>query len=172
MAAALGPLGVVFRALLVRVFYSMGRLSFVHSGVGAFDGSRLPTLADIRRMEAGFELRVKRGKAQQDAADFFWVPLLPCGGSPACPVVAFEALPWALNGFSREAPLLSLPQAAVPGQHLRRFLNLRLACQWLAWLLRDLGRDSEGYTFKSLRRGACTLVSDRGAAVTDIMRLG
>ena len=50
----------------------------MHSGRRAFDGTRLPTLADLRPTGSGFKLRVKWGKAQQDAADFYWVPLLPC----------------------------------------------------------------------------------------------
>ena len=101
-----GPLGLVFRALLVSVFFSMGRLSsFVPAGPGRFDASRLPVRGDLRHSGRGFELQIKWGKAQQDASDAFWVPLLPYRGSPACPVVALRALTGLLAPLGPLAPL-------------------------------------------------------------------
>ena len=172
-AVAGGPLGTVFRALLTTIFFSMGRLSsFVQDGGAAYDSSRLPTVGDLRRVGTGFELRLKWGKAQQDAADFVWVPYLPYTGSQACPVQAFCGLLQLLQGFGEGAPLFSFPRGTVTGQLRNRHFTMRLARQWLGWLLRGLGREGDNYTFHSLRRGACTLAADRGADITDIMRLG
>ena len=171
-AMAGGPLGTVFRALLVVVFFSMGRLSSFAPDGTSFDGSRLPIMGDLRHTGTGFELRLKWGKAQQNAADFIWIPYSPCLGSRACRVLAFEGLLRVLGDHGPGAPLFSFPRGAAEGQRTCRYFTMRLARQWLAWLLRGLGQEGAGYTFHSMRRGACTLAAERGASVADIMQLG
>ena len=173
LAAHRGPLGIVFRALLATVFFSMGRLStFLPSTEGRFDTSRWPVLGDLQRQGGGYRLRIKWGKTLQDAANGFWVPLLPCRGSPACPVVALNSLLQVLAHRGPGVPLFSFPQGVLQGVRGQRFFTMRLARQWLASLLGVLGRENEHYTFHSLRRGACTMAAERGATVSDIMRLG
>ena len=172
-AARRGGLGVVFRALLAMVFFSMGRLSsFVPAQRGRLDTTRMPTSADVQRTETGFRLRLKWGKAQQDAADAYWVPLEPCAGSPACPVEALKALQALGGGSGARVSLFAFPRGTAQAVRDHRHFTMGLARRWLRWLLEDLGRKGDSYTFHSLRRGACTLAADRGAGVPDIMRLG
>ena len=74
----LGQPGIVLTALMAFLFVSMARLSsLVASSPFSFDATRLPTLADVVFREGGWNLRMKWAKNFQDAADGFWVPLLP-----------------------------------------------------------------------------------------------
>ena len=110
MASSLGARGRIFAALLAVAFYSMARLSSLlpHS-LGNFDPTRQPTLADLRTEGDSFVLRLTWAKNCQLASQGFWVPLLPCPGSSACPVSRLRELRALLAGLPGAAPLFSFP---------------------------------------------------------------
>ena len=88
-----GGEGRVFAALLSITFYSLARISSLLPASGrTFDPTRLPTVADVRSEGTSFLLLLKWAKNRQHTEQGFWVPLLPCSGSPACPVTRLRDL--------------------------------------------------------------------------------
>ena len=93
LSATLGPRGQIFAALLAITFHSMARLSsLLPSSLSSFDPSRQPTLGDVRDEGTASSLLIKWDKNCQAVGQGFWVPLLPCPGSAACPVARLADL--------------------------------------------------------------------------------
>ena len=89
----LGEAGLVFAALLALLFATMARLSsFLPQYGRAFDRTRQPTFADVRRKGGIWHIFIKWAKAHQDASMGYWVPISPRLGSPACPVTRWLQL--------------------------------------------------------------------------------
>ena len=167
-----GPQGLLFAALFSTLFFTMARVSsLLPPRVGVFDGSRYPTLADVRGGNDGLEFQLKWGKNFQNAADAFWVPLLPLRGSPACPVANLRRWLSLLGTLPANAPLFSLPPVA-GSTAFPAHLALPLAKDWLAALLKVACPTGQAYTFHSFRRGACTLAFRGGAELDDLRQLG
>ena len=175
LAQGLGEQGQVFSALLALCFYSMARLSsLLPADHDNFDPSRLPTLNDVTGdTGGGFRLRIKWAKNLQFASDTFTVPLTRIQGSPACPVTCLIRLLQLLAGAPRSVPLFSFHSQSQGGRAAcRRSFTMRTARQWLKYLLRALGQSEHGYTFHSLRRGACTLAFRNGADEAALQAMG
>ena len=173
LSLRLGEAGVVFAALMAIAFASLARLSsLLPAAAGKFDTTRLPTVADLVWREGGWQLRLKWGKAHQDAAMAYWVPLLPVEGSPACPVARLISLRKARGHGKAQEPLFwSVESKTLIGLQ-RTPLTMKVAREWLRIMLTRLGRDSERFTFHSFRRGACTRAFLNGAQEQDLRRLG
>ena len=162
-----GDMGLVFAALLAVTFFAMARLSSMVPPRGqGFDGTRYPTLEDVQFAKKRVLLRIKWAKAHQAAEDAYWVPLLPATGSPACPVAALLRLQIALGVRPTHSPLFGRGGTGQP------FFTLESARSWLRAGLLAPGEQAAGYTFHSLRRGACTRAFKRGAHIDDIKNLG
>ena len=173
LALRLGPEGTVLAALMAFLFASMARLSSLVAGTAAdYDRSRLPTLADVQLTDGVLSLRLKWAKAHQAADDGYWVPLGPRPGSVACPVERWQDLRRLSAAVPNTDPLFWCPGLKGIGGRTRQHLTMPVAREWLARLLRRLGRAGEGYTFHSFRRGACTSAFLQGAAEEDIRALG
>ena len=101
-----GQAGLVVGTFLSVLLFSMARASsLLPSSAGRFDATLLPTLSDVREEGDGWLLLLKWGKTAQARAQQFWVPLLPVGGSPACPVTLLHNLRGSLRGRGCDAPL-------------------------------------------------------------------
>ena len=173
LARSSGRQGRSVAALLAVGFHTMARLSsLVPQSATGFDACRLPTLADLRRSDSGFLLNIKWSKTDQSGSGQNWVPVLPRLHSHACPVVALAGLRKALAGAPSVTPLFSYEAPLRGGGYRRSTLTMPLARSWLSTLLWALGEGDIGFTFHSLRRGACTLAFARGADVADIKLLG
>ena len=173
LAIHLGEAGLVLAALMAIAFASIARLSSLLPAVAArFDPTRLPTFADIQRREGVLHLKIKWGKAHQDAAAGFWVPLLPLQGAAACPVTRWAELSRLRGKVGGVEPLFWNPKARRRGAVLRQPLTMSLARAWLRILLQRVGRGDEKFSFHSFRRGACTTAFMQGADEQDIRRLG
>ena len=158
---------LVFAALLSCTFFAMTRLSsMAPPDRQRFDTSRYPTLDDVSVSGREVFLQIKWAKAHQEAGEAFWVPLLRVGGSPACPVDLLERARRALPGRLGGAPLFGV------GDESHFFFTVQRAREWLRWSLMAVGRGGSGYTFHSLRRGACSLAFENGADIADIQNLG
>ena len=174
LADSLGARGRVFAALLAVTFYTMARLSsLVPVSLHTFDRTRLPTLADVREDGSSRSFHLKWAKNCQQTTQGYWVPLLACPGSGACPVARLDALRGLLEGAPGSTPLFSFPGEGT-GAHPRKRggFTIALAREWLRCLLCALGVRDKAFTFHSLRRGACTLAFRQGAAFTDLQQLG
>ena len=172
-AQGAGQAGLVFGTFLSVLFFSMARASsLLPSYSGRFDPTRLPTLDDVREEGDGCSLLLKWGKTAQDRTQQFRVPLLPVGGSPACPTTLLRGLRASLQDGGPDTPLFSFSDRVGKGRGGTRSLDLRLARAWLALFLELLGEPKHAYTLHSFRRGACTLGFLRGASVTDLQQLG
>ena len=173
LSLRLGESGVVLATLMAFLFATMARLSSLVSHTAAsFDYTRLPSLADVLLQGGVWHLRLKWAKAHQDAAQGYWVPLLPRPGSAACPVACWSRLRGLRESASAGEPLFWCPGQQKGAQVSRRPLSMSVARAWLNVLLRRLGRQDQGFTFHSFRRGACTLAFESGAAEGDIKALG
>ena len=172
-ASRQGQAGRVFVALMATLFFSMARLSSLAPPKAfPFDPTRFPTRGDLLRDGTGYRLWLKWGKSCQDATQGFWVPILPCGSSTACPVAALRALPPVGPGAPPLSPLFALPSSDGLQRTESCCLTAPVARRWLKTLLIAVGAGGRGYTFHSFRRGASTLAFERGAALTDISSLG
>ena len=170
----LGESGAVMTALLALLFATMARLSsFLTNVAGRFDSTRLPTFGDVQWRNGNWSLRIKWAKAHQDAGSGYWVPLLPRPGSPACPVDAWGELRRLGGGEAARGPLFwSGGEGGGRRRSARVPLTMTLARSWLGILLTRIGRDGEGFSFHSLRRGACTFAFLQGATEQEICSLG
>ena len=173
LSMRLGDGGVVFAALLAFQFASLARLSSLlpHSHL-SFDSTRLPTFEDVRVRGGYWHLRIKWAKTHQDAASGFWVPLLPRPGLPACPVARWGDLLRLRGSEAGGAPLFWVAGGTSGGRTAVLPLTMSVARGWLKILLTRLGRGEEGYSFHSLRRGACTSAYREGASEGDLRALG
>ena len=174
LTSSLGARGRVFAALLAVTFYSMARLSsLLPRSLSTFDHTRQPTLADVRVEGSSLVLWLKWAKNCQLASQGFWVPLLPCPGSPACPVMRVPDLQKLTAGLPRSAPLFSFPAVGADfGGRTGTGFTAGLARSWLSCTLAAMGEGGRGLTFHSLRRGACTLAFRQGAQLSDLQQLG
>ena len=174
LAEAWGDAGVVFAALLATAFFAMARLSSLvpPPGQGPFDVTRFPTLGDVRGSPGRLLLKIKWAKAHQAPEDAFWVPLLAAGWAPVCPVARLRRLLAIRQGEPSRSPLFGLGEGRSTGGRRAFFFTTRTAREWLRSALCLLGRGEEGFTFHSLRRGACTRAFQRGADLVDIQKLG
>ena len=174
LASRLGQWGLVFATLAAVLFFSMARLSsLLPQAGGAFDGTRLPTWADVRGEGGAWAIRIKWAKAHQAASQAFWVPLLAVQGSPSCPVANLQRLRQATWTGEADGPLFQLPPLrSRAGKRAQRVLTMPVAREWLRLLLHRLGLQHKGFTFHSFRRGACTHAYMGGAEVADIQQLG
>ena len=162
-----GDHGTVFAALLACTFFAMARLSTLAPPTNlGYDSTRYPTLRDIRNLPDRSLLRIKWAKAHQAPGDAYWVPLLPAGSSPACPVGNLAEARARLPHRKPSAPLFGV------GGKESFFFTLRTARQWLKLGLAAVGRPADEFSFHSLRRGACTLAFTQGADISDIKNLG
>ena len=169
LARSYGRQGEAFATLLAVGFHTMARLSsLVPQSARTFDHTRLPTLTDIRRSGNGFAINLKWSKTEQAGDRQVWVPLLHRTGSDACPVLALERLCELLRGAANGTPLFSFGEQLGGGRRTWSSFTMPLARAWLAALLWSLGRGQEGFSFHSLRRGACTLAFAGGCDVADI----
>ena len=173
LAGRLGEAGEVLAALLSFLFATMARLSsLLAEDDGVYDVTRLPTFEDLRFWEGIWQLKIKWAKAHQEAADGFWVPLLALGDSPACPVKRGARLRALAAGQGCRQPLFQCLGGG-QGQDLSgKPLTKRVARAWLGVLLQRVGRDGEGFTYHSFRRGACSRAFEQGALEADIRQLG
>ena len=173
LARSLGHRGEVFSALLALAFASMARLSsLVPESSGEFDASRLPTLQDLRVSEAGVWLRLKWGKCHQDAGEGYWVPMLAVDGAPSCPALNARVLRAQPAEGSTDRGLFTFRGGRRRGGGVAPGFTMRLARGYLRALLESLGFGAADFTFHSLRRGACTLAFQGGAALSDLRQLG
>ena len=174
LASAMGPEGQTMSAFLSVAFHALARASTLLSRrVNEYDGTRLPTLGDVRKVGDRFDLLVKWDKTHQDASQAFAVPLLARTGSRACPVRALQGLLHRSAGLRRDSPCFATLLAG-RGRGGTRIvpLTLTVARDWLRLLLRLSGHKSDAFTLHSLRRGGCTLAFAGGAAVGDLQALG
>ena len=173
LALGLGEAGMVLAALMAIAFASMARLSSLLPAVAAkFDATRLPTFADMQRRDGVWHLLIKWGKAHQDAATGYWVPLLPLSGSPACPVARWLDLRRCSGSPRSTASLFWSTRSRRGGGVDRQPLTMALARAWLRILLARLGEGDSTFSFHSFRRGACTTAFLQGADEQDLRRLG
>ena len=173
LALTQGAHGAVFAALLSTAFFSLARLSsLVPPSQLGFDGTRLPTLGDVRVEGDSVLLRLKWGKNFQAASQGFWVPLPSLTGSVACPVARLGALLRLHGACTSSTPLFAFPACPTGSLARPRGFTLQLARTWLSSCLAVLGLGASGFTFHSFRRGASTLAFERGAALSDIQALG
>ena len=169
----LGDEGVVMAALCAVLYTSMARLSsLVADNVGSYDTTRLPTYTDMKFSEGTWQLRSKWAKAHQQAPDGFWVPILPRGGSLACPVRCWLPMRARAGSAQGTRPLFCCPGPRGAGRYTDRPLTMSVARGWLQVVLHQLGRNSEGFSFHSFRRGACSRAFENGALEADIKQLG
>ena len=169
----LGEAGLVFAGLLALLFATMARLSsFLPQYGRAFDRTRQPTFIDVRRKGGIWHIFIKWAKAHQDTSMGYWVPISPRLGSPACPVTRWLQLRQLAGGLTASGPLFWSRGSGSGGSGAKVPLSMSLAREWLRILLARLGQSDQGYTFHSLRRGACTLAFLQGATEQDIRRLG
>ena len=160
-----GEEGRVVGALLAICFFTMARLSsLVPVSSGAFDGTRLPVCSDARREREGYLINLKWSKTRQTQATPDWVPLAPRNGFSACPVAAITGLLERVPKPPACAPLFALRGRSNVSSF--RSLTGPMARAWLKALLWSLGQ--AGYTFHSLRRGACSLAFASGCELSDI----
>ena len=172
LAQASGQEGITMAAFLAVCFHSLARAStLLARGVGCYDFSRLPTLADLQPRGTGFTLNIKWDKTHQQAGQAFQVPLLPRSASSACPVRALKLLSARVGRFGGRAPLFATP-VKLGGEQVLQPLTLRQARVWLKSLLPLLGLPQSQFTLHSLRRGGCTLAYAGGAQVSDLQALG
>ena len=173
LSLQLGDGGVVFAALMAFLFASMARLSsLLPQSHLQFDTTRMPTFADVVEREGQWHLRIKWAKAHQDAEMGFWVPLLPRGGLPACPVARWEDLRRVRGRGAEGGPLFWVAGGSGMGREREQPLTMSVARGWLKILLTRLGRGNEGFSFHSFRRGACTSAFQGGASEGDLRALG
>ena len=170
-AEALGPWTLPFRALFLMAFFSFARLgSLLPQSAGAFDGTRFPTLADLRVGEGGAWLRLKFSKTRQASDGGFWVPFARAQALP-CPVrVAGSLLARAARlGLGQGDPLfVALGKS---GASLK-LLTQGKARDLLGSCLLALQLPRTAFTFHSFRRGGCTFAFDLGAAESDLALQG
>ena len=173
LSLRLGPGGGVFAALLSFQYASMARLSsLLPQSTQVYDTTRLPTFEDVELRGGQWHLRIKWAKAHQDAASGFWVPLLPRPGLTACPVARWGDLLRLRGSRTEGAPLFWVPGRVTGGTLTHSPLTISVARGWLKILLTRLGRGEEGFSFHSLRRGACTSAFREGASEGDLRALG
>ena len=173
LTATQGDIGVLFSCLLATTFFAMARLSSMVPPQGVkFDSTRYPTVNDLRLSGDRVLLNIKWAKAHQAVEDAFWVPLLAARESAACPVFNIRRL-LALKGREPpSAPLFALG-ARGGGRRVRTYIfTAQRAREWLGTSLRLVGRGDEGFTFHSLRRGACSRAYERGATISELQGLG
>ena len=169
----LGETGRIMAALLALLFATMARLSSFLSPSGrVFDSTRLPTFEDVRLRGGSWHIFIKWAKAHQDANMGYWVPLMPRMGSSACPVTRWLDLRSLAGGHNASGPLFWSGGNGRGGRAESLPLTMSLAREWLRIFLARVGKHNQGYSFHSLRRGACTLAFLQGAAEQDIRRLG
>ena len=177
-AGAFGAAGLAFATLLSVAFFSMARLSsLVPTSPNTADSTRHPSFADVGVEGDRVTLRIKWAKCHQRAEQGFTVPLLKMEASPACPVDLLASLTHLVRGAPNTTPLFSYPLAQ---SGLRR--GYRSLCtggggggggrRQLQALLLRLGLAGEGYTFHSLRRGACSRAYEQGASIPDLQFMG
>ena len=165
-----GPAGLAFAALLSVCYFAMARLSsLVPPTAGRYDFTRWPSFADLRVVGGITHLNIKWGKCQQEADRAFLVPLLPLGGSQACPVTLLTRLAGSATGVPGLTPLFSYTAG---GGGTRTTLTAGRARRRLTTLLRRLGIADGGFTFHSLRRGACSRAYEHGASLPDLQFMG
>ena len=151
----------------------MARLSsLLPQSASRFDFTRLPKYADVQFRGGHWHLRIKWAKANQETESWFWVPLLPRQGSPACPVTRWAHLLQLSPGGAGTRPLFWVPRVDTADQGADTSLTMSMARAWLLTLLTRLGRHKEGFMFHSFCRGACTSAFLRGASEQDIRSLG
>ena len=169
-----GTEGVVFAALLAVTFFAMSRLSsLAHPSTEPYDFTRYPSFADVRVVSGQVSLQLKWGKCSQAAEQGFSVPLLPLKGSRACPVALLATLAAQAAGPPESTPLFCLTRRRRRAGRARpQFLTAGSARSWLSSLLQQLGLSGEGYTFHTLRRGACSRAYREGASLPDLQFLG
>ena len=169
-----GPEGLVFAGLLSVTFFAMVRLSsLAPPDSGVYDLTRYPSFADILTGGDGIRLRVKWGKSCQAAEQGFTVPLLALGSSPACPVALLSDLALLAAGTPQCTPLFALPRGGPRrGRARPAFLTAGAARRWLTVILAQLRLSHCGFTFHSLRRGACSRAYEAGASLPDLQFLG
>ena len=165
--------GLVFASLLSVTFFSMARLSSLAPPTsGPYDFSRFPSFVDLEIRDDTVWLRIKWAKCHQGAGQGFSVPLRSRAGSPACPVALLSTLAGGTRGSPAATPLFSRPRGLGTGGGPGAFFTAGAARRWLSQLLTAAGLAGAGYTFHSLRRGACTLAFQQGASVADLQALG
>ena len=165
--------GLVLKALCLTGFYGFARLSSLVPPGLPFDSSRYPTLTDVQQAGKGLLLRIKFAKNAQDAAQWFAVPLLPLKCSPCCPVLALRRLCQLAQPAPPSTPLFRLPVRTATGELvLGGPLTAPVARCWFSVALREAGLAGANLTFHSLRRGACTLASQRGAKFHQLQASG
>ena len=155
------------RAILFAALLTMARLSFMTPSDGQpFDVSRFPNLGDLRFQGDRVLFRIKWGMAHQAVEQAYWVPVLLVRGSRACPVRYLQQIGRPTNGRHLSSPLFGEETEA------KFFFTLRSAREWLRVTLAAVGSGGAGYTFHSLRRGACSRAFELGADLRDIQNLG
>ena len=165
--------GLVLKALCLTGFYGFARVSSLVPPGLPFDSSRYPTLTDVQQAGKGLLLRIKFAKNAQDAAQWFAVPLLPLKCSPCCPVLALRRLCQLAQPAPPSTPLFRWPVRTATGELvLGGPLTAPVARRWFSVALREAGLAGANLTFHSLRRGACTLASQRGAQFHQLQASG
>ena len=165
--------GLVFATLLSVTFFSMARLSsLVPPSSGPYDFSRFPSFADLDVRADTVWLSIKWAKCHQGAGQGFSVPLRSLAGSPACPVALLATLVGGARGPPASTPLFARPRGRGRGRGSGGFFTTGSARRWFSELLAASGLTGSGFTFHSLRRGACTLAYQQGASVADLQALG
>ena len=166
-----GPRGLAFASLLSVSFFAMTRLSsLAPPNTAAYDFTRYPSFADLGVTDEGVFISIKWAKCRQAAGQAYSVPLPTLGSSPACPVSLLTELAAGVRGVPARTPLFSF--ATRGPRSSPHHLTASRARSWLAALLPQLGLGDQGYTFHSLRRGACTRAYQGGASLPDLQFLG
>ena len=173
LSATWGNVGLVFSCLLATTFFAMARLSSMVPPQGTpFDRTRFPTTRDVKISSDRVLLKIKWAKAHQAVEDAFWVPLLAARGSAACPVMNLRRL-LALKGEERShTPLFAIGAGGGDRGTCSFSFTTQRAREWLRNSLQLVGQGEGGFTFHSLRRGACSRAFLRGASLSDLQGLG
>ena len=156
-AGVLGRWGLPFQALAVFAFCTFAQLSsLVPVSAAKFDGTRWPTVGDLRREGEFATLCMTYSKTQQAADGGFLVPM-HASNMPLCPVALAQAL---LDRATRlRLPLLTPLFAASGTGESEPFVSLSqgVARGFLQRYLKVLGLTHKAYFFHSFRRGGVLL---------------
>ena len=167
-AAILGENALVFRALLVLLYFGMLRISsLIPSTPALFDHTRHLTSRDVQFVAFGMLVTIRWAKNRQDASQFYRFPVLKNNSDSCCPVKF-------LQEYIASVPVISPLQAFLQfrAAHAVLPLGARQAYSWLRHVLKNSPLAGRSINFYSVRRSACTNAYQAGASLNDVKTFG